>query len=449
MKNGELTPGQKAAKGARLIHEKGVKVLDAEKAAGTNKKFIHQAVEVLANAPDIFQFLEDGSMDLKDALSECETNARLEAFERHPYSAIWGDLADADKEALRNDIEKNGLHHPDVFIYEDKVLDGWHRLQACIALGRLLDVKVKLFDGSEAEALDFTVSENLTRRQLSKGQLTALAYDASKESKVGRPAGNSQMFANFLTRDEAARIFGTTGESIRQFRKIVESEQHELADAVRQGEMTLGAAYAKVPRPKPEGDEAKPSGAQTLVQASSSKTGNGAASPPPAQTQTKADNGADKTTAATQTAAKEPEGAEGNGESDADLIAKLKGERDEARNERDANSGLYQMAQKEIAAQDKQLSTLQRKLDEAPGSEWGEDGQEGVKELERLPHNKLVVRYVSLRVSYEMDAGRHALTLRRLADFMPKERIEEVRKEFEGLGRKEIEEALAANGEDH
>jgi hypothetical protein len=91
-------------------------------------------------------------------------------LQRHELSAKFGDMSEEELEQLKQDIKENGLREP-VTLYEDKVLDGWHRYRCLCALG------IKLKEGTNCQTYDpefdgekpdvFVLSKNVFRRQLS------------------------------------------------------------------------------------------------------------------------------------------------------------------------------------------------------------------------------------------------------------------------------------------
>ena len=202
----------------------------------------------LLEAPDLLEKVMSGAKTLNEAIAEAQQAGpiaeRLEGLKRHPHSDIWGSLADADMESVQADIEKNGLGHPIIYIYEGKVLDGWHRLQICLALGRPQDVKAKLFPGNDAEAYAFTVSENCRRRQLTKGQLACVAWMECKDSTVGKPSPNSGNIPN-MTQGDAAKKYGVTEKYIRIAGKVHEADE-DLFRRMHSGEVGVTEAEAEM-----------------------------------------------------------------------------------------------------------------------------------------------------------------------------------------------------------
>lgn len=99
-------------------------------------------------------------------------------------------MSEATLAALTEDIKQNGLHDP-VILFEGRVLDGRHRLLACQRAG--VEPRFEKWQPQGAP-LDFVISQNLMRRQMSRDQMAALADElkdvlATEARKRQREAG--------------------------------------------------------------------------------------------------------------------------------------------------------------------------------------------------------------------------------------------------------------------
>ena len=66
------------------------------------------------------------------------------------------------------------------WLYQEQVLDGWHRYLACRETGAA--ARYETFEGDEAAARTFVIAANLTRRHLDPSQRAMIA------AKLGNPA---------------------------------------------------------------------------------------------------------------------------------------------------------------------------------------------------------------------------------------------------------------------
>ena len=74
----------------------------------------------------------------------------LDALQRHPLSALWGDMPHDEFEALVADVRAHGVRQP-IALFRGRVIDGWHRLQAAIRAG-LHDMETfKIEDSPEGD----------------------------------------------------------------------------------------------------------------------------------------------------------------------------------------------------------------------------------------------------------------------------------------------------------
>src|ERR1039458_7677327 len=92
-----------------------------------------------------------------------------EGLEAHPLCAVFPEMTPAAFAALKADIEKHGLRERDIYTYEGKILDGRHRYRACTEIGGIA-YDLVAFEGDDAGAREFCVSQNLYRRHLSESQ---------------------------------------------------------------------------------------------------------------------------------------------------------------------------------------------------------------------------------------------------------------------------------------
>ena len=88
-------------------------------------------------------------------------------LERHPLSAVWGDMETEDYNKLEEDIEKYGIHQP-IITHEGKIIDGWHRYRAARKLQ--IDAVMQPMD-SYLDPIAFVCSLNGKRRHLTKREV--------------------------------------------------------------------------------------------------------------------------------------------------------------------------------------------------------------------------------------------------------------------------------------
>jgi hypothetical protein len=164
----------------------------------------------------------------------------------HPAADLFPPMGQQEFKALKDDIEANGQRE-EIVMYEDQILDGRHRYQACQELG----MKPRTRDYEGDNPVTFVISVNAHRRHLSKGQLATIAAEMT-DSKWGGDRSKAQKCA--LIHLQAAMKLGVSERLVDQaaaLRNAVSQGRAvpELQEAVRGGKMGLGQAgkIAKLP----------------------------------------------------------------------------------------------------------------------------------------------------------------------------------------------------------
>jgi len=101
---------------------------------------------------------------------------------------LFPPMDDAAFEDFVADIKANGQHEP-VTMFEDAILDGFHRYKACQRLG--IEPNFTVYTGDDPVA--YVVSLNLRRRQLKESQRAVVAAKLATlrdgQRKSGAPIG--------------------------------------------------------------------------------------------------------------------------------------------------------------------------------------------------------------------------------------------------------------------
>ena len=123
------------------------------------------------------------------------------SLERHELSGVFRDMTGEEFENLQRSIERDGIVDPIIRIYEEKVLDGWHRYRACRELNILRKLRFKLWgEITEGDPVAFVSARNLERRHYSAGQRGQIVVELNKWLERGdadsqrddAPSGASQ-----------------------------------------------------------------------------------------------------------------------------------------------------------------------------------------------------------------------------------------------------------------
>lgn len=185
----------------------------------------------------------------------------------HSLCTIFPKLDQSAFEALRNDIQNNGLRNP-IIVKNGEILDGQNRLQACKDLG--ITPKYQEYEGDDL--VEFVLAQNLHRRHLTAGQsatIVSLAQDWSMAHPIGKnPKSNKNNDLEHNskvaklpikgkpldTQNDRAEKSGASKRTQGSADKLVK-ENPELAMKVATGEITLNKAMAEIEQPKEQSVE--------------------------------------------------------------------------------------------------------------------------------------------------------------------------------------------------
>lgn len=185
----------------------------------------------------------------------------------HSLCTIFPKLDQLAFEALRSDIQNNGLRNP-IVVKNGEVIDGQNRLQACNDLG----ITPRFEEYAGDDLVEFVLAQNLHRRHLSAGQaatIVALAQDwsaahpsgkISKSNKINDLDDNSKLAIlptkgkPLDTQADRADKSGASKRTQGSADKLVK-ENPELAKKVASGEMTLNAAIKEIDPQKEVSEE--------------------------------------------------------------------------------------------------------------------------------------------------------------------------------------------------
>lgn len=143
-------------------------------------------------------------------------------------------------QVLAEDIAKNGLLEP-IARYEGKILDGRNRVRACIIAG----VEPVFFDIDlhGQRPIEYVLSKNLRRRQLTTIQLALLALDivpyyteaALKRKRSGRGGMAPEDEAERgKTAERVGSVIGVSADTVRRMIAI-EKADPEIIELMRRG----------------------------------------------------------------------------------------------------------------------------------------------------------------------------------------------------------------------
>jgi ParB-like chromosome segregation protein Spo0J len=196
----------------------------------------------------------------------------LTEYELHPLCTLFPRLTGAEFDALRDDIQANGLRQP-IVLHEGRILDGGNRYRACIEAG----VTPTFVEFAGGNLVAFVLSANLRRRHMSAGQQAAIVASAqdwakaqaagSNQHRAKSAAGPATLPDHLATVSQRAAESGASERTQRMADKVAKADP-ALARRVAHGEVSLPKALAKVEGklaptraadPEPWDDEGAPS----------------------------------------------------------------------------------------------------------------------------------------------------------------------------------------------
>lgn len=189
----------------------------------------------------------------------------MKEYPIHEFAKIFPMMPDDQIQELAEDIRENGQENPATIDEEGYLLDGRNRAVACRIAG--VEMVTKLFAGRDEDKLNFVISQNFRRRQLTESQRAmtadklrdmfaalAKARQEATQPKKGQQVG--QVVANFpppdagKTRDQAGKAMNVSGRLVDDARKVRTKGTPELVAKVESGEVKVSRAAKIADLPK-------------------------------------------------------------------------------------------------------------------------------------------------------------------------------------------------------
>jgi protein gp37 len=168
-------------------------------------------------------------------------------MKQHPLSAAFPPMTESEFAELRADVATNGLRVP-ITVYEDGVLDGWHRYCACEETGT--ELRSETFEGDWRAAIRFVVTANIHRRHLSLDERADAAAAIANLKPGGDQSARVQIGG--VTQEEAADLFGVSVRTVSDAKVVAESDDEELKAQVKAGKVSRKKAAGAVRKKKKE-----------------------------------------------------------------------------------------------------------------------------------------------------------------------------------------------------
>jgi hypothetical protein len=156
-------------------------------------------------------------------------------IERHPLSAAFPDMSPEEYSELLDSVREIGIQNP-IVLFEDKIIDGWHRYRASVEL----DIECPAIDLSEdTDPRLFVIAQNVSRRSLSASQraLAIVTVNAWRRSGVTNKGGLEDPPTK--TTNELSTLSNTSEKTIKRAKKVITDAVNEVIEAVQSGEIGI------------------------------------------------------------------------------------------------------------------------------------------------------------------------------------------------------------------
>lgn len=165
-------------------------------------------------------------------------------LKQHPLGAMYPHMSEEDYESLKKDIQENGFNsdHP-ITLFEDMVLDGFHRHLACLELDIKGEYRHFIAPDMAKTAMEFVIRENDHRRHCTVGQRAMIAQKMAEfllEEPIPEIGANLHRTVKQAEK-EAAKIAKVSPRTVASAAALKKSDP-KAAEQVAAGKTTLNAA---------------------------------------------------------------------------------------------------------------------------------------------------------------------------------------------------------------
>lgn len=173
----------------------------------------------------------------------------LKRWRIHPAAEWMPGMSPEEFEGLKHDIAEHGLLNP-IVMWQEQILDGRHRLRACVELG----VEPKFIDlPDDTDPYEYVFSHNLHRRHLDVSQRAILAARMANLKRGDNDHTREELPDGGSSVAEVASRVGVGARTVERAKQVIEHGAPALVEAVERGEIPVSFAarfVAEEPDPK-------------------------------------------------------------------------------------------------------------------------------------------------------------------------------------------------------
>lgn len=152
-------------------------------------------------------------------------------YPRHPFSELWGTYLGTDKyRELVQSIRGSGLHHP-IVLLANTVLDGYHRLCACLEAGVEPLFESYTGDTTPTGLFAYLTGTHIVKRNLGQSQLALIA------AKLLRDGSGNHFDARGI-----CRMFSIGETSLTESNRLLRNGSNGLIKLVERGALPVKVA---------------------------------------------------------------------------------------------------------------------------------------------------------------------------------------------------------------
>lgn len=160
--------------------------------------------------------------------------AGLDSLEIHEAAHLFPEMQEQEFAELKEDIRINGQQMP-ILTFGGKVVDGRHRLRACLELGII--PRFEEIQAANDSIWKTVVSINLHRRHLTEGQRALIGARLTNSA-----IGSNQHTAGAVSQTKVAADLGISVDSVSRGKKVLKHGIPELVEAVSSGRLNITSA---------------------------------------------------------------------------------------------------------------------------------------------------------------------------------------------------------------
>lgn len=157
-------------------------------------------------------------------------------YEVHPAATLFPQMTDEEFRGLKADIQVNGQRE-DIVVWCGKLIDGRHRLKACLELN--INPSIAELD-EDQDPWKYVISHNLHRRHLTTSQRAMVAGKLAT-LKEGRPSKET-VSNDTVSLDEAAKQLNIGRATAARGKTVQERGSESVKQAVEQGKVPVSLA---------------------------------------------------------------------------------------------------------------------------------------------------------------------------------------------------------------